>query len=187
MSKADSDKATRVRSAKEWLEKAERSFNDQSDIKGELSLLLAEAEMKNLRKNHGAGQKVLRLGAFGTALFLVAAFFYLWPARAPVPAVPPPAVQSASVESAAARTIKKESAPVQPAPLPVAVPQPPPQESEPVIDERETVPATATAVTANSVAEQHSNESAGQAVLTDRQVEEAVQAGRHTLRSTQKK
>lgn len=50
MKQADRDKAERVRSAKVWLDKAEESFRSSSDVQGELSLLLAEAEMKNLRK-----------------------------------------------------------------------------------------------------------------------------------------
>ena len=50
MKQTDRDKAERVRSAKVWLDKAEESFRSSSDVQGELSLLLAEAEMKNLRK-----------------------------------------------------------------------------------------------------------------------------------------
>ena len=53
MGLADKHKAAHVRSAKKWLEKAEQSFDNQSTVKGELNLMLAEAEMKNLRKQCG--------------------------------------------------------------------------------------------------------------------------------------
>ena len=68
MKQTDRDKAERVRSAKVWLDKAEESFRSSSDVQGELSLLLAEAEMKNLRKNHGAGKNLMRYGAVATAI-----------------------------------------------------------------------------------------------------------------------
>lgn len=50
MRKSDEEKVKRVRSAKAWLEKAEESFGKQSDVRGELNLMLAEAEMKQMRK-----------------------------------------------------------------------------------------------------------------------------------------
>ena len=88
MGKKDREKAASVRSARKWLEQAEQSFDDDSHIKGELNLMLAEAEMKNLRKNHGAKrQKVLRFSALATALLLAGcAFFFLGHGTVPVPA-----------------------------------------------------------------------------------------------------
>ena len=77
MKQVDRDKAERVRSAKVWLDKAEESFRSSSDVQGELSLLLAEAEMKNLRKNHGTGKNLMRYGAVATAL-LSHCFGWLW-------------------------------------------------------------------------------------------------------------
>ena len=40
----------RIRSVKSSLDNAEQSFLDNKDIRGELDLMLAEAELKNLRK-----------------------------------------------------------------------------------------------------------------------------------------
>lgn len=40
----------RIRCIKSSLEKAEQSFMDNKDIRGELDLMLAEAELKNLRR-----------------------------------------------------------------------------------------------------------------------------------------
>ena len=53
MGLADKNKAAHVRSAKKWLEKAEKSFDNQATVQGELNLMLAEAEMENLRKKRG--------------------------------------------------------------------------------------------------------------------------------------
>lgn len=64
MGLADKHKAAHVRSAKKWLEKAEQSFDNQSTVKGELNLMLAEAEMKNLRKQRGTRSR-LRTAAIG--------------------------------------------------------------------------------------------------------------------------
>lgn len=50
MAKSDNERAERVRSARAWLERAEKSFDNKADVRGELNLMLAEAEMKNLRK-----------------------------------------------------------------------------------------------------------------------------------------
>ena len=70
MAKSDNEQAERVRSARAWLERAEKSFDNKADVRGELNLMLAEAEMKNLRKNHGTGRKIRRLAAVLTALVL---------------------------------------------------------------------------------------------------------------------
>ena len=40
----------RIRNAKQSLENAEKSFQDDKGLRGELDLMLAEAELKNLRK-----------------------------------------------------------------------------------------------------------------------------------------
>ena len=40
----------RIRNVKSSLDNAEQSFLDNKDIRGELDLMLAEAELKNLRK-----------------------------------------------------------------------------------------------------------------------------------------
>lgn len=52
MKRSQNDTLHRVRAVQSWLEKAEASFDKESDIKGELNLMLAEAEMKNLRRHH---------------------------------------------------------------------------------------------------------------------------------------
>ena len=76
MKHSQRDTVHRVRAVRSWLEKAEASFDKESDIKGELNLMLAEAEMKNLRKHHPVSKGWLRTGAVITALFLALGGWY---------------------------------------------------------------------------------------------------------------
>ena len=78
MKRSQNDTLHRVRAVQSWLEKAEASFDKESDIKGELNLMLAEAEMKNLRRHRPAHKRFLRLGAIVTALCLVTGGWYLF-------------------------------------------------------------------------------------------------------------
>ena len=43
----------RIRSVKSWLSRAEKNFDDADDMRGELNLLLAEAELQRLRETEG--------------------------------------------------------------------------------------------------------------------------------------
>ena len=50
MSESGKSLFKRIRSAKSSLENAEQSFLDNKSMRGELDLMLAEAELKNLRR-----------------------------------------------------------------------------------------------------------------------------------------
>lgn len=50
MAESGSSLFKRIRSAKNSLENAEQSFLDNKSVRGELDLMLAEAELKNLRR-----------------------------------------------------------------------------------------------------------------------------------------
>ena len=76
MKHSQRDTVHRVRAVRSWLEKAEASFDEESDIKGELNLMLAEAEMKNLRKHHPVSRNWLRAGAMVTSFFLALGGWY---------------------------------------------------------------------------------------------------------------
>ena len=69
----------RIRYIKSSLDKAEQSFMDNKDIRGELDLMLAEAELKNLRRKKDRpwtwNRQVLAVCA---AFLLVAAGFGGW-------------------------------------------------------------------------------------------------------------
>lgn len=70
-----------IRAAREWLGQAEMSLDKKNDVRGDLKLMLAEAELKRARetgeisKSQGWFRRVL---PFGMAVFLVAGgFFFL--------------------------------------------------------------------------------------------------------------
>ena len=93
------DTVHRVRAVRSWLEKAEASFDEESDIKGELNLMLAEAEMKNLRKHHPVSKNWLRASALVTAFCLAVGGWYAF--RMINMEEPPPTVEVVVHESAA--------------------------------------------------------------------------------------
>lgn len=187
------DRTQHVRSAKNWLEKAEQSFGRQSDIKGELNLMLAEAEMKNLRQNHAAGRKLFRAGALGMALVIAivgagALQLYRMPGVAPVMKAEtvvmpgrslsgpewvktPPLQYDGEEKNVAPRptsSVQTSSEAVVTAPVVQAQPEAreAAAEAEPVQE----------ASTARTVAV------SSRPVMTDRQVQEVVQDARHSLR-----
>jgi len=45
-----------LRSAKQWLTKAEEAFDQEHDIRGELDLMLAQAELQHVKENNRLGQ-----------------------------------------------------------------------------------------------------------------------------------
>ena len=111
----------RIRCIKSSLDKAEQSFMDNKDIRGELDLMLAEAELKNLRRKKDRpwtwNRQVLAVCA---AFLLVAAGFGGWcfarnhyrvKAQAALPPAAAPVVkpqQAMPVQAAPARTVPQQ-------------------------------------------------------------------------------
>ena len=178
MKQADRDKAERVRSAKVWLDKAEESFRSSSDVQGELSLLLAEAEMKNLRKNHGAGKNLMRYGAVATAIAIALLWLALGQAarhgeiRATYTAPP----SEVGTEWVKAEPLRYETPPRQEAAVQV-----PAQTVEAVQTDTE----GDTPVSVHTAQPEQVSAPAASQVMTSAQVQETVQAARHSLRSTE--
>lgn len=129
MKHSQRDTVHRVRAVRSWLEKAEASFDEESDIKGELNLMLAEAEMKNLRKHHPVSRNWLRAGAMVTSFFLALGGWYAF--RLTGPEERPPAVEAVVQETAAGNEADRDpvdtAAPVA-EPVPAGSVQPPVQE-----------------------------------------------------------
>lgn len=182
------DKVDKVRSARKWLMKAEASFDDNADVRGELNLMLAEAEMKHLRKHHGTGKKVRTLLAFGVALVLAVSAWQIhgWLLRGNV-------AETATIEE------HQEQAVAVPTPVSAPIEKAEPRQNEPAKEDRREVesPApttthvtlqpvdTATVPVQNEQALTVTHTSpARETVLTNRQVQDAVQDARHTLRGT---
>lgn len=141
MSLSREELVRRVETARRWLEQAEHSFHDETPLKGELNLLLAQAEMQKLREDRGMSrqwQHWQRALALVTALVMVSGFGWWWqrdddaptPVTAPavvvktVPlerpaALPQAAVSQVAQQAPAASTVAQTSAPAVHAPPPV--------------------------------------------------------------------
>lgn len=195
MAKSDNEQAERVRSARAWLERAEKSFDNKADVRGELNLMLAEAEMKNLRKNHGTGRKIRRLAAVLTALILALGIWQFTRLEAPSSDFTQPAGSETAADTS--RT------------LPQAQQLQPGDEPEPAVTAEE-VPAMQPAPDRENhvqvLPEVRQGETGREAertepapetvpytqpvqkkVLSDRQVQAAVQDARHSLRGAETK
>lgn len=97
MSLSRDELVRRVETARRWLEQAEHSFHDETPLKGELNLLLAQAEMQKLREDRGMSrqwQHWQRALALVTALVMVSGFGWWWQRDddAPTPVTAPAAV-----------------------------------------------------------------------------------------------
>ena len=196
MKHSQRDTVHRVRAVRSWLEKAEASFDKESDIKGELNLMLAEAEMKNLRKHHPVSKGWLRTGAVITALFLVLGGWYGFHlyGQGATPTVmgtathEPAAGKESGQDSAAKAAPATEPVPAEAVrpPAQQAIPAPPVEPAAPATPDRDepTVQPAATAVTEPKPPAPAPVRTETKAVLSDRQVQATVQEARHTLRGT---
>ena len=83
-----------LESAKAWIHQAEQSFGQDADIRGELNLLLAQAELQRVREANRARQwrwkyPLLRQSlAFALALLVMVGGFYLWDSKTMIPPHP---------------------------------------------------------------------------------------------------
>jgi hypothetical protein len=79
---------THLRSAQDWLSKAERSFDEQKDIRGELNLMLAQAELKRAQEEKSGAKHRLRYtwcrqgGALICAILLFGLGSLIWMSHA---------------------------------------------------------------------------------------------------------
>ncbi len=84
------DTLKRVRSIRRWLEKAEKSYDSDRKISGELNLIMAQAEMQRLKEADPKGERRrvwgFRAAAFCAALAVIGAASFLqdlWTTPAP--------------------------------------------------------------------------------------------------------
>lgn len=190
MGLADKHKAAHVRSAKKWLEKAEQSFDNQLTVKGELNLMLAEAEMENLRKQRGNRSR-LRAAAIGL-LCICCLCGTLWIQRyteanrpAPIekqpvvktqtPVVPEPISAAAQQETTVSDTAKKSDS------LATSSREERPADA-PMLQVETDRHVSSEVTTSPPVA--HKAVPPAKPVLTERQMQEAVQDARRSLRGT---
>ena len=194
MRKSDEEKVKRVRSAKAWLEKAEESFGKQSDVRGELNLMLAEAEMKQMRKKERHSRGLRKIAAAGTAAVIARACWQLtgWEKTTtvrPLPAPAPAALQEEKAkppESVPATPARAAPPPAQELPADTgpgsaALPDTAPAAPQAAGQQPDTADS---GTTAPAPAVQHT-QPVQEKVLTDSQVQAAVQDARHSLRGTE--
>ena len=125
-----------VRAAREWLGQAETSLDKKEDIRGDLNVMLAQAELQRAKetKELTRAQRWLhRLVPAAAAFLLVAGClaFLRWeqpqstaPAPAAMPAAAPAELTPAAVPSAAAARAEAAARPASVAAEPVEVPLP---------------------------------------------------------------
>ena len=121
MSLSREELVRRVETARRWLEQAEHSFHDETPLKGELNLLLAQAEMQKLREDRGMSrrwQHWQRALALVTALVMVSGFGWWWQKNddAPAPVTAPatvvktlPLEHSAALSQAAVSQVAQQA------------------------------------------------------------------------------
>ena len=141
-----------LESAKAWIHQAEQSFGQDADIRGELNLLLAQAELQRVREANRARQwrwkyPLLRHSlALVLALLAVIGGFYLWDSRTTIQPQPIQQTQQFQQAQPTGTAVQPQiiQQPTQ-APLPAVSPQPSAADPQP--------PATIvnTAVTTNTV------------------------------------
>ena len=185
MGKSGNNIAEHVRSAKMWLEKAEQSFDRQSEIQGELNLMLAEAEMKNLRKRHGLKMRAkLRVAAAMGIAVMAAGLWYAATRESPATALP---VRDA------ATAVQQSPEKLPAAPAKAAQPKPyaerttqaePAATARPTASHEQRDDAAAPASASEAAAPIQRSAPAPKEVLTDAQIQQAVRDARHSLRGT---
>ena len=88
MSVSREELTRRAHATRRWLEKAEESFRNRSTVKGELNLLLAQAEWQKLREQRSADRRLSywqQGAALAVALLTVLWLVGMWP-TGPMPA-----------------------------------------------------------------------------------------------------
>lgn len=104
-----------LRSAKEWLTKAEEAFDKQHDIRAELDLMLAQAELQHAKEANRSRQWRYKYVVFRHGMALLLALFVVmgggglyWWATRPIPTVPAPEPLTAQIHSPVEATPKVE-------------------------------------------------------------------------------
>lgn len=116
-----------IRAAREWLGRAENSLDKENDIRGDLNLMLAQAELQRAKESNGLARKpswTVRLAPLAMALLLVGgclAFLQMERPMAANETQPPAAAMQASREEVPAKSEPAAALPADPAPAPAPV------------------------------------------------------------------
>ena len=130
-----------VRAAREWLGRAEDSLEQEDHIRGDLDVMLAQAELQRAQETEEGRVRRRWLGLLlpaGAAALVAALVWGLWPS-VPAPLIERPSVMpaaepgeagSASVPAAAATPMAIESSTVRPMTAEIVPPAVPPMTAE---------------------------------------------------------
>ena len=130
-----------VRAAREWLGRAEDSLEQEDHIRGDLDVMLAQAELQRAQETEEGRVRRRWLGRLlpaGAAALVAALVWGLWPS-VPAPLIDRPSVMpaaepgeagSASVPAAAATPMAIESSTVRPMTAEIVPPTVPPMTAE---------------------------------------------------------
>jgi len=130
-----------VRAAREWLGRAEDSLEQEDHIRGDLDVMLAQAELQRAQETEEGRVRRRWLGRLlpaGAAALVAALVWGLWPS-VPAPLIERPSVMpaaepgeagSASVPAAAATPMAIESSTVRPMTAEIVSPTVPPMTAE---------------------------------------------------------
>ncbi len=130
-----------VRAAREWLGRAEDSLEQEDHIRGDLDVMLAQAELQRAQETEEGRVRRRWLGRLlpaGAAALVAALVWGLWPS-VPAPLIERPSVMpaaepgeagSASVPAAAATPMAIESSTVRPMTAEIVPPTVPPMTAE---------------------------------------------------------
>ena len=80
-----------INAARDWLLQAEKSIERKDDVRGDLKLMLAKAELQNAEKHRS--QKVRHIAAFVAAAMIAAGYFFI---NSLNNELPPPQLSSSS-------------------------------------------------------------------------------------------
>ena len=154
--------ASSLQSAKVWIDQADESFSKDADVRGELNLFLAQAELQRAREVNRQGRwqwkyPLLRQTmAFVLAVAVVTGGVYWWDTRGHVPqwekGQPPVAEPVAPLPHQTAESASHAT--VTPRPLPVETPAMNPGKTEtyePVKERQASVPSGSKHTTDNTV------------------------------------
>ena len=102
-----------IRAAREWLGRAENSLDKENDIRGDLNLMLAQAELQRAKESKGLAAKPswwARLAPVAMAMLLVGGCFACFRLEQPAPAP----LTAAESPVSAIQASREDKVPVQP-------------------------------------------------------------------------
>ena len=185
-----------VRAAREWLGRAEDSLEQEDHIRGDLDVMLAQAELQRAQETEEGRVRRRWLGRLlpaGAAALVAALVWGLWPS-VPAPLIERPSVMpaaepgeagSASVPAAAATPMAIESSTVRPMTAEIVPPTVPPMTAEisSVVEEPSSVEVSISEAADMEPLPQPSSRVPSRDILPSRNMQKLMSAAGQSLRA----